>query len=61
MGVLTDGKYWLLRWPNAGPVKPVRPYAFTFEDRSVGSALYEWLRDNALSAESQCCPQRASR
>ena len=22
MGVLTDGKHWLLRWPNAGPVKP---------------------------------------
>ena len=21
MGILTDGKYWLLRWPNAGPAK----------------------------------------
>ena len=21
MGVLTDGRYWLLRWPNAGEVK----------------------------------------
>ena len=32
MGILTDGKHWLLRWPNAGPVKLVRPYAFTFDD-----------------------------
>ena len=28
MGVLTDGKYWLLRWPNAGPVKTALPYGF---------------------------------
>ena len=21
MGILTDGKYWLLRWPGAGPVQ----------------------------------------
>ena len=32
MGILTDGKYWLLRWPNAGPVNTVPPYAFTLED-----------------------------
>ena len=25
MGILTDGKYWLLRWPNAGPPKTVPP------------------------------------
>ena len=37
MGVLTDGKYWLLRWPNAGPVRTVLPYAFTFEDPDRGS------------------------
>ena len=29
MGVLTDGKRWLLRWPNAGPVKMALPYALT--------------------------------
>ena len=23
MGILTDGKYWLLRWPNAGPARTV--------------------------------------
>ena len=32
MGILTDGKYWLLRWPNAGQPKTVPPYAFTLED-----------------------------
>ena len=32
MGVLTDGKHWLLRWPHAGPVKTTLPYAFTFDD-----------------------------
>ena len=37
MGILTDGKYWLLRWPNAGPVKVALPYAFTLEDPTAGS------------------------
>ena len=27
MGVLTDGKRWLLRWPGAGEVRLTRPYA----------------------------------
>ena len=57
MGILTDGKYWLLRWHNAGPVKPVPPYAFTLDenpDRWI--TLYEWLRDHALSAEVNIHP-----
>ena len=32
MGVLTDGKHWLLRWPGAGEVKTTYPYAFTLEN-----------------------------
>ena len=28
MGVLTDGKYWLLRWPGAGAPKTGRPHGF---------------------------------
>ena len=32
MGILTDGVHWLLRWPNAGPVKAAPPYAFTLDD-----------------------------
>ena len=60
MGVLTDGKHWLLRWPNAGPVKPILPYAFTFDDPDRWFSLYEWLRDNALTAEQNVAPDRNS-
>ena len=60
MGVLTDGKHWLLRWPNAGPVKPVLPYAFTFDDPDRWFTLFEWLRDNAFNAEEDVPPTRAS-
>ena len=58
MGILTDGKYWLLRWPNAGPVKVAPPYAFTLDDSDRWITLYEWLRDNALSAEENTQPSR---
>ena len=51
MGILTDGKYWLLRWPNAGPVKTVPPYAFTLDDPDLWITLFEWLRDHALSLD----------
>ena len=60
MGVLTDGKYWLLRWPNAGPAKIAPPYAFTLEDSDGWYALYEWLRDRALSAVEQVTPDKKS-
>ena len=58
MGILTDGKYWLLRWPDAGPVKVVPPYAFTLENADRWIILYEWLRDHALSAEENIPPFR---
>ena len=58
MGILTDGKHWLLRWPNAGPVKPTLPYAFTLENADGWIPLYEWLRDNALTAENDIRPDR---
>ena len=58
MGILTDGKYWLLRWPNAGPVKTVLPYAFTLEDPDRWFILYEWLRDHALSVDPNKPPSR---
>ena len=48
MGILTDGKYWLLRWPNAGPVKLTRPYFFTLKDAEKWYPLFEWLRDYAI-------------
>ena len=50
MGILTDGKYWLLRWPGAptDPVPTARPYGFTLENKDQWPALHEWLRDEAL-------------
>ena len=48
MGILTDGKRWLLRWPNAGPVRTALPYGLTLEEQDGWIALYEWLRDSAL-------------
>ena len=58
MGILTDGRHWLLRWPNAGPAKVTPPYAFTLDDSDRWITLYEWLRDNALSAEENTQPSR---
>ena len=58
MGILTDGRRWLLRWPNAGPVKTALPYAFTLEDADRWITLYEWLHDHALSPEENTQPSR---
>ena len=58
MGVLTDGKHWLLRWPHAGPVKTTLPYAFTFDDPDRWFNLFEWLRDNAFAVVQNKTPSR---
>ena len=58
MGVLTDGKHWLLRWSNAGPVKTTYPYAFTLESSEQWLGLYEWLRDKALVSQVDILPTR---
>lgn len=50
MGILTDGKRWLLRWPGAGTPRLTRPWFFTLEAPDRWPLLYEWLRDNALFA-----------
>ena len=57
-GVLTDGKHWLLRIPNAGPVKTTLPYAFTFDDPDRWFKLFEWLRDNAFDIVENKTPSR---
>ena len=59
-GVLTDGKHWLLRWPGAGTVKTVRPYAFTLQDAQGWLPLFEWLRDEALVSLEGISPDRAN-
>ncbi len=60
MGVLTDGKRWLLRWPGAGAPSAAKPYAFTLEDGGQWIALYEWLRDAALVSLENVAPDRES-
>ena len=47
-GILTDGRYWLLRWPGAGPVRTERPYGFVLDSPERWLPLFEWLRDSAL-------------
>lgn len=56
IGILTDGKHWILRWPNAVMVHTTPPYAFTLTDADKWYALYEWLRDHALVAREDIEP-----
>ena len=61
MGVLTDGKRWVLRWPGAGQVRMARLYdAFTLEDPDEWFLLYEWLRDSALVSLEGILPDKDS-
>ncbi len=58
MGVLTDGKRWLLRWPGAGEVRLTQPYFFTLDNAEKWLPLYEWLRDTALVSLEDVIPDR---
>ena len=58
MGILTDGKRWLLRWPNAGPVRLTLPYAFTLEEPDHWLGLYGWLQNTALVSLDDESPNR---
>ena len=50
-GILTDGKYWILRWPGMGPVSTQSPNAFTLTTPDHGLQLFEWLRDQSQALE----------
>ncbi len=58
MGILTDGRRWVLRWPGAGDVRSTRPYAFTLDEPQGWLPLYEWLRDSALVSLEDVVPDR---
>ena len=60
MGILTDGKHWLLRWRNAGEPRTTPPYAIVLEDAQRWVPLYEWLRDRALYAHENVVPSRTT-
>ncbi len=55
-GILTDGKYWILRWPGMGPVSTQSPNAFTLANAEYGLQLYEWLRDQSQVLEARGTP-----
>ena len=59
-GILTDGRYWLLRWPEAGPVRTTPPYGFALESAEQWYPLYEWLRDRALLSLDSIPADRAN-
>ncbi len=55
-GILTDGKYWVLRWPGMGLVRTQAPHAFTLNSADQGLLLYEWLRDQSQALEERGVP-----
>ena len=52
LGILTDGKYWLIRRPGAD-WNISRPYSFVLESAEQGIPLYEWLRDESQAIEGR--------
>ena len=59
MGILTDGRRWLLRWPGAGEPRVVYPYSFTLESADRWLPLVEWMRDRALESREEAQVDRA--
>ncbi len=55
-GILTDGKYWVLRWPGMGAVSTTSPNAFTLANAELGARLYDWLRDQSQALEERGVP-----
>ena len=51
LGVLTDGKHWVLRLPNIKEVHTTPPYAFTLRSEDDGFRLYEWLQNETRVIE----------
>ena len=58
MGVLTDGKHWLLRWPGAGEPRITWPYACVLDTQEDWFRLFKWLRDRALYVHASVEPSR---
>lgn len=51
LGVLTDGKHWVLRLPNIREIHTTPPYAFTLRNKDDGFRLYEWLQNETRIIE----------
>ncbi len=52
LGVLTDGKYWVLRLPHIEEKSIAPPYAFSLRNKDDGYRLYEWLLTETRVIES---------
>ena len=48
VGVLTDGRRWLLRRVGDGQVDAISPPMWTLEAAAAGLRLYEWLHDRVF-------------
>ena len=53
LGILTDGRYWLLRLHNIEDVRTHPPYGFVLQENKDGMLLYEWLRDELSILEQE--------
>ena len=56
LGVLTDGRYWILRQSGIEEVRTAAPYGFEISDADVAYRLYEWLRNESQAFEASGLP-----
>ena len=56
LGVLTDGRYWILRQSGIEEVRTASPYGFEISDADVAFRLYEWLRNESRMFEASGLP-----
>ena len=56
LGILTDGRYWILRQSGIEEVRTTPPYGFEISDADVAFRLYEWLRNESRTFEAGGLP-----
>ena len=56
LGVLTDGRYWILRQSGIEEVRTTSPYGFEISDAAVAYRLFEWLRNESRMFEASGLP-----
>ena len=51
LGILTDGRYWLLRIYGMSKIKTKPPWMFELRSPSDGIGLYRWLHDHVFTGD----------
>lgn len=51
LGILTDGRYWLIRIIGMKEIITEHPYGFVLNSVNEGLLLYEWLRDALITGK----------